>query len=67
MKLLDFGLRRVFGKGTLKANEMETNEVKLGLHQTKKLLHSKRNCQQNKKDNQPNGRRYSHMTLPIRG
>ena len=48
------------GKGNKNKNEL------LGLHQDKKLLHSKGNSQQNQKANE-NGRRYLQMIYQIKG
>ena len=48
------------------ARETKEKNKQMGLHQTKKFLHSKGKHQQNKKNNPQNGKTYSLIYL-IRG
>ena len=49
-KLLDIGLSNFFLDLTPKARENKNKNKQMRLHQTKKLLHSKGNYHQNKKE-----------------
>ena len=53
--LTDMDLRDVFVDLTPKAREANAKHKQMGLHQTKKLLHSKENHHQNEKAGFPSG------------
>ena len=55
----------IFGSDS-KSKGNKTKNKQVGLHQTKKLLHSKRNHPQNE-DNILNGRKYFQIIYPVRG
>ena len=64
---MDPGLRRGFYELYPKGKGNKSKNKWMGLHQTEKFLHNKRNHQQNKKGNQPNERRYLQTISLIKG
>ena len=51
-KIVDIARSNIFSDISLQASETKEKNKQVGLHQTKKLLHSKGNYQQNKKTNE---------------
>ena len=65
-KLLDIGLGNDFFGFDTKSKGNKCKNKQVGLHQTKKLLLSIGNHQQNEKATYGNGRKYWQTTYPIR-
>ena len=63
----DIGLSNIFFKYISSGNRNKCKNKQMGLHQTKKLLCSKGNYQQNEKGCLLDGRRYLQIIYRIRG